>query len=52
MQVNLDKWHHCEVDKQEFVKLLRKSDYQGFKHMFIFFGSLFIFGYLNKRRRI
>ena len=46
MQVNLDKWHHCEVDKQEFVKLLQKSDYQGFKHMFIFFGSLFIFGYL------
>ena len=46
MQVNLDKWHHCTVDKQEFVKLLQKSDYQGFKHMFIFFGSLILFGYL------
>ena len=43
MQVNLDKWHHCNVDKQEFVKLLQKSDYQGFKHMFIFFGSLVFF---------
>ena len=46
MQVNLDKWHHCVVDKKEFVKLLQKSDYQGFKHMFIFFGSLVFFGYL------
>ena len=46
MQVNLDKWHHCNVDKQEFVKLLQKSDYQGYKHMFIFFGSLVFFGYL------
>ena len=45
MQVDLDRWHHCTVDKQEFVKLLKKSDYQGFKHMFIFFGSLLIFGY-------
>ena len=23
MQVNLDKWHHCNVDKQEFVKLFK-----------------------------
>ena len=45
MQVDLDRWHHCAVDKQEFVKLLKKSDYQGFKHMFIFFGSLLFFGY-------
>ena len=46
MQVDLNKWHRCEVDKQEFVNLLKKSDYQGFKHMFIFFGSLIFFGYL------
>ena len=39
MQVNLDKWHHCTVDKQEFVKLLQKSDYQGFKHILIFFEN-------------
>ena len=46
MKVDLDKWHHCDVDKEEFVKLLKKSDYQGFKHMFIFFGSLTVFGVL------
>ena len=46
MKVDLDKWHHCDVDKEEFVKLLKKSDYQGFKHMFIFFGSLIVFGVL------
>ena len=46
MKVDLDKWYHCDVDKEEFVKLLKKSDYQGFKHMFIFFGSLIVFGVL------
>ena len=43
MQVDLNKWFHCDVDKAEFVKLLKKSDYQGFKHMTIFFGLLFYF---------
>ena len=46
MEVDLNKWFHCKVDKEEFVKLLQRSDYQGFKHMFIFFGSLIFFGYL------
>ena len=46
MEVDLNKWFHCKVDKEEFVKLLQRSDYQGFKHMFIFFGSLLVFGYL------
>ena len=46
MEVNLNKWHHCQVDKKEFVKLLEKSDISGFKHIFIFFSSLIVFGYL------
>ena len=46
MEVDLNKWHHCEIDKKEFVKLLEKSDKSGFKHIIIFFGSLVIFGYL------
>ena len=33
MKVDLDKWYHCEVNKEDFVKLLKKSDYEGFKHM-------------------
>ena len=46
MKVDLDKWYHCKVDKEDFVKLLKKSDYEGFKHMAIFFGSLLFFGLL------
>ena len=46
MEVNLDKWFRCEIDKKELKKLCQKSDWQGFKHMFIFFFFIFLFGYL------
>ena len=46
MDVDLKKWHRCKIDKEDFKKLCEKSDREGFKHMFIFFGSLFLFGYL------
>ena len=46
MEVNLDKWFRCEIDKNEFKKLCKKSDWQGFKHMIIYFFFLGIFGYL------
>ena len=46
MKVNLDNWHRCIVDKEELKKLCVKSDWAGFKHMIIFFGSLFLVGYL------
>ena len=46
MDVDLKKWHRCHIDKEDFKKLCEKSDREGFKHMFIFFGSLFLFGYL------
>ena len=46
MKVNLDNWHRCIVDKEELKKLCVKSDWAGFKHMIIFFGSLFLAGYL------
>jgi fatty acid desaturase len=45
MEVDLKKWHRCEVDKKQFSALIKKSDWPGFKHMIIFFGSLFFFGY-------
>ena len=45
MEVDLNNWFRCEVNKREFKKLCKKSDWQGFKHMIIFFGSLFIAGY-------
>ena len=46
MDVDLGKWYRCEIDKKEFKKLCKKSDWQGFKHMIIYFSSLGLFGYL------
>ena len=46
MEVELNNWYRCKVDKREFKKLCKKSDYQGWKHMIIYFSSLFLAGYL------
>ena len=46
MDVDLNKWYRANIDKKEFKKLCKKSDWQGFKHMFIYFSALFIAGYL------
>ena len=46
MEIDLNKWFRCEIDKQELKRLCKKSDWQGFKHMFIYFFFLFLFGYL------
>ena len=46
MEVDLNTWYRCIVDKKELKKLCEKSDWSGFKHMIIFFGSLFLVGYL------
>jgi len=43
MEVDLDKWYRPKVDKQEFKKLCEKSDWAGFKHVFIFFSALIFF---------
>ena len=31
MDVDLNKWFRCQIDKQELKRLCKKSDYQGFK---------------------
>ena len=46
MEVDLNKWHRCTVNKVEFKKLCEKSDWAGFKHILIYFGVLFFTGYL------
>ena len=46
MDVDLNSWYRCQIDKKEFKKLCKKSDWQGFKHMIIYFSSLLLFGYL------
>ena len=46
MKVDLDKWYRPKVDKEKFKQLCEKSDWAGFKHVFIFFSALIFFGYL------
>ena len=46
MEIDLTKWHRCEVDKKQFSALIKKSDWPGIKHVFIYFLSLLFFGYL------
>ena len=46
MDIDLNHWFKCDIDKTELKKLCKKSDLQGFKHMAIYFASLFFFGYL------
>ncbi len=47
MDVNLGKWYRANIDKKEFKQLCMKSDWQGFKHMIIFFSSLILFWLLS-----
>ncbi len=35
--IDLERWYRPKIDKTEFRKLCKKSDWQGFKHMIIFF---------------
>ncbi len=44
MKVDLNKWYRCKIDDQIYKELLKKSDWQGTKHILIFFTSLFICG--------
>ena len=46
MDVDLNNWYKPVIDKKEFKRLCKKSDWQGFKHMIIYFSSLGLFGYL------
>ena len=40
MDVDLKSWYKPNIDKKEFKKLCKKSDWQGFKHMIIYFSFL------------
>ena len=46
MDVKLDKWHRCYVDKEILKELTKKSDLKGFQHILVFFGLLVITGTL------
>ena len=46
MDVKLDKWHKCHVDKEILKELSKKSDLKGFQHISVFFGLLILTGTL------
>ena len=46
MDVKLEKWHKCQVDKEVLKELSKKSDIKGLQHVSVFFGLLLITGIL------
>ena len=46
MDVKLEKWHKCQVDKEVLKELSKKSDIKGFQHVSVFFGLLLVTGIL------
>ena len=46
MDVKLEKWHKCHVDKEVLRELSKKSDLKGLQHVSVFFGLLLITGIL------
>ena len=40
MDVKLDKWHKCQIDKEILKELSKKSDLKGIQHISVFFGLL------------
>ena len=45
MDVDIDKWHKCNIDIDVLRDLLIKSDIKGFQHVSLYFGLLLITGY-------
>ena len=46
MEVELEKWHRCKLDKEVLKVLSERSDIKGLQHVSIFIGILLITGYL------
>ena len=47
MEVDLNKYYRCKIDKEVLKELSKKSDLKGFIHISIFFSLLIITGYLS-----
>ena len=47
MDVKLEKWHKCQVDKEVLKELSKKSDIKGLQHVSVFFGLLLVTGILR-----
>ena len=46
MDVKLEKWHKCQIDKEVLKELSKKSDIKGLQHVSVFFGLLLATGIL------
>ena len=46
MEVNLNKYYRCKVNKEVLKELSKKSDLKGFIHIIVFFSFLVTSGYL------
>ena len=46
MDVKLEKWHKCQVNKEVLKELSKKSDLKGLQHVSVFFGLLILTGLL------
>ena len=46
MRVDLNKWYRCKIDNKILKELSKKSDWEGIKHIVIYFTSLFFCGYM------
>ena len=44
MDVKLEKWHKCQIDKEVLKELSKKSNLKGFQHVAFFFGLLVLTG--------
>ena len=44
MDVKLEKWHKCQIDKEVLKELSKKSDLKGLQHVSVFFGLLLVTG--------
>ena len=42
MDVKLEKWHKCQIDKEVLKELSKKSDIKGLQHVSVFFGLLLL----------
>ena len=42
MEVKLEKWHKCQIDKEVLKDLSKKSDLKGLQHVSVFFGLLLV----------
>ena len=46
MKVDLNNWYRSKIDKKILKELSKKSDWEGIKHIVIYFTSLFVCGYM------